>query len=93
MGKKADDKDLAMAAGQTQQPESVPAAKAAENTKSPIAELTEKGFVTLTAKTREQLQEDALQLIDAAKGKAYAGAAGYNAEIGLFTLTIQLKEE
>ena len=69
-----------------EQPAKVPAS-------SPIAELKDKGVITLTAKTREQLQEDALQLIDAAKGKAYAGAAGYNAEIGLFTLTIQLKEE
>lgn len=82
-----------MGAEQIQQPDAVPAAKAAENTpSSPIAELQEKGIVTLTAKTREQLQDDAIQLI-AAVGNAYAGAAGYNAELGLYTITIKQKEE
>ena len=94
MGKKAG-KDVATGAEQIQQPDAVPAAPAAENTpSSPIAELQEKGIVTLTAQTREQLHEDALALIEAAEGNAYAlGAAGFNPENGLFTITIKKKEE
>ena len=77
---------------QTQQTE-VPAAPAAEETTSkPIDVLREKGQVTLYAETREQLQEDALALIAAAEGKAYAGAAGYNATKG-HTIIITLKKE
>lgn len=77
---------------QTQQTE-VPAAQAAEETTSkPIDVLREKGSVTLYAPTREQLQEDALSLIAAAEGKAYAGAAGYNVIKG-YTIIITLKKE
>lgn len=80
---------------QTRQPENTaPAAPTAENhTSTPLAELKEKGIVTLTAKTREQLQDDALQLIESAEGKAYAdGAAGYDAICSAYKITIKLKE-
>lgn len=79
---------------QTQQTE-VPAAQAAEETTSkPIDVLREKGSVTLYAPTREQLQEDALALIAAAKaeGNVSAGAAGYNVIKG-YTILITLKKE
>ena len=77
---------------QTQQTE-VPAAVAAEETTSNLLDvLREKGKVTLYAETREQLQEDALALIAAAEGKAYAGAAGYNDKKG-HTIIITLKKE
>ena len=79
---------------QTQQAvEAVPAAVAAEETTSNLLDvLREKGKVTLYAETREQLQEDALALIAAAEGKAYAGAAGYNDKKG-HTIIITLKKE
>lgn len=79
---------------QTQQAEqTAPAAPAAEETTSkPIDVLREKGSVTLYATTREQLQEDALALIAAAEGKAYAGAAGYNVIKG-YTIIITLQKE
>lgn len=77
---------------QAQQPE-VPAAPAAEETTSkPIDVLREKGRVTLYAATREQLQKDALELIAAVEGKAFAGAAGYNVIKG-YTIIITLKKE
>lgn len=73
--------------------EAAPAAVAAEETTSkPLDVLREKGKVTLFAETREQLQEDALALIAAAEGKAYAGAAGYNVIKG-YTIIITLKKE
>ena len=79
---------------QTQQAvEAAPAAVAAEETTSNLLDvLREKGKVTLYAEAREQLQEDALALIAAAEGKAYAGAAGYNDKKG-HTIIITLKKE
>lgn len=77
---------------QTQQTE-VPAAPAAEETTSkPIDVLREKGKVTLCAPTLEKLNQDALALIAAAEGNAYAGAAGYNVIKG-YTILITLKKE
>lgn len=78
---------------QTQQTE-VPAAQAAEETTSkPIDVLREKGKVTIYAPSLEKLNQDALELIAAAEGKAYAGAAGYNAIKGCYTIIITLKKE
>ena len=78
---------------QTQQTE-VPAAPAAEETTSkPIDVLREKGKVNLYAPTLEKLNQDALELIAAAEGKAFAGAAGYNAIKGRYTIIITLKKE
>lgn len=78
---------------QTQQTE-VPAAPAAEETTSqPIDVLREKGKVTLYAPTLEKLNQDALEIIAAAEGKAYAGAAGYNVIKGYYTILITLKKE
>lgn len=79
---------------QTQQTE-VPAAPAAEETTSqPIDELREKGCVTLYAPTLEKLNQDALEIIAAAKaeGNISAGAAGYNVIKG-YTIIITLKKE
>lgn len=77
---------------QTQQTE-VPAAQAAEETTSkPIDVLREKGKVNLYAPTLEKLNQDALELIAAAEGKAFAGAAGYNDKKG-HTIIITLKKE
>ena len=77
---------------QTQQTE-VPAAGAAEETTSkPIDVLREKGKVTLCEPTLEKLNQDALALIAAAEGNAYAGAAGYNVIKG-YTILITLKKE
>lgn len=77
---------------QTQQTE-VPAAPAAEETTSKqLDELHEKGNVTLYAPTLEKLNQDALALIAAAEGKAFAGAAGYNVIKG-YTILITLKKE
>ena len=88
MSKKSEEPEVE----QTQQTE-VPAVPAAEETTSkPIDVLREKGEVILYAETREQLQEDALALIAAAEGKAYAGAAGYNVIKG-YTILITLKKE
>ena len=51
------------------------------------------GIITLTADTREQLQEDSLKYL-ADNPCSYAlGAAGYCAEIGKYTLKIKTKEE
>jgi len=88
MSKKAEHPEVE----QTQQTE-VPAAQAAEETTSqPIDVLREKGSVTLYAPTLEKLNQDALALIAAAEGKAYAGAAGYNVIKG-YTILITLKKE
>jgi len=77
---------------QTQQTE-VPATPVAEETTSqPIDVLREKGKVTLYAPTLEKLNQDALALIAAAEGKAYAGAAGYNVIKG-YTILITLQKE
>jgi hypothetical protein len=77
---------------QNQQTE-VPAAPAAEETTSkPIDVLRENGSVTLYAPTLEKLNQDALALIAAAEGNAYAGAAGYNVIKG-YTIIITLKKE
>lgn len=79
---------------QTQQTE-VPAAPAAEETTSkPIDVLREKGKVNLYAPTLEKLNQDALELIAAAKaeGNVSAGAAGYNVIKG-YTIIITLKKE
>lgn len=65
---------------------------AEETTSKPIDVLREKGKVTLYAETREQLQKDALELIAAAEGKAFSGAAGYNATKG-HTIIITLKKD
>ena len=78
---------------QTQQAE-VPATPVAEETTSkPIDVLREKGSVNLYAPTLEKLNQDALELIAAAEGKAFAGAAGYNAIKGRYTIIITLKKE
>ena len=88
MSKKTEEPEV----DQTQQTE-VPAAPAAEETTSkPIDVLREKGSVTLYASTLEKLNQDALALIAAAEGKAYAGAAGYNDKKG-HTIIITLKKE
>lgn len=79
---------------QSQQTE-VPAAPAAEETTSkPIDVLREKGKVVLYAPTLEKLNQDALELIAAAKaeGNVSAGAAGYNVIKG-YTILITLKKE
>ena len=77
---------------QTKQTE-VPAAPAAEETTSqPIDVLREKGKVTLYAPTLEKLNQDTLEIIAAAEGKAYAGAAGYNVIKG-YTILITLQKE
>ena len=79
---------------QSQQTE-VPAAPAAEETTSkPIDVLREKGKVVLYAPTLEKLNQDALELIAAAKadGNVSAGAAGYNVIKG-YTIIITLKKE
>ena len=76
-----------------QQQTEVPAAPAAEETTSkPIDVLREKGSVTIYAPTLEKLNEDALEIIAAAEGKAYAGASGYNVIKG-YTIIITLKKE
>lgn len=79
---------------QTQQTK-VPVAPAAEETMSqPIDVLREKGKVVLYAPTLEKLNQDALELIAAAKaeGNVSAGAAGYNVIKG-YTILITLKKE
>ena len=84
----------------TEQPEvenaqqtEVPAAPTAEETTSKQLDvLREKGSVTLYAPTLEELNQDALELIAAAEGKAFAGAAGYNVIKG-YTIIITLKKE
>lgn len=79
---------------QTQQTE-VPAAPAAEETTSNLLDvLREKGKVTLYAPTLEKLNQDALELIAAAKadGNVSAGAAGYNVIKG-YTIIITLNKE
>lgn len=55
----------------------------------------EKGsdITTLSADTREQLQEDALKYLADNPGSYPLGAAGYNAEIGKHTLKIKNKEK
>ena len=77
---------------QTQQAE-VPATPVAEETTSKLIDvLREKGKVALYAPTLEKLNQDALELIAAAEGKAYAGAAGYNLIKG-YTIIITLQKE
>ena len=49
--------------------------------------------ITLTADTREQLQEDSLKYLADNPGAYALGAAGYCAEIGKYTLKIKTKEE
>ena len=51
------------------------------------------GLITLTADTREQLQEDSLKYLADNPGYYALGAAGYCAEIGQYTLKIKTKEE
>jgi len=79
---------------QTQQAvEAAPAAVAAEETTSNLLDvLRDKGKVTLYAPTLEKLNQDALEIIAAAEGKAYAGAAGYNVIKG-YTIIITLNKE
>ena len=92
MSKKTEDPEVE----QTQQTEeTAPAAPAAEETTSnPLDVLREKGKVTLYAPTLEELNQDALALIAAAKaeGNVSAGAAGYNVIKG-YTILITLKKE
>ena len=60
----------------------------------PSDELLKNGTVTLTAKTREELQEKTLALIASASGNAYAaGAAGYDASIDAYIIIIKTKED
>lgn len=64
------------------------------NNNALLSELNANGKVTLTAKTREELQEIAVALINASEGKAYAaGAAGYDENLDMQVITIKLKEE
>ena len=74
-----------------QQPDNAPAGStAAETDNEALAELMEKGSITLTAPTREQLQADALALIEAAEGRAYAtGAAGFDSLTNTHKITIK----
>ena len=51
------------------------------------------GIITLTADTREQLQEDSLKYLADNPGAYALGAAGYCAEIGKYTQKIKTKEE
>ena len=51
------------------------------------------GIITLTADTREQLQEDSLKYLADNPGSYALGAAGYCAEIGQYTLKIKTKEK
>ena len=51
------------------------------------------GIITLTADTREQLQEDSLKYLAENPGAYALGAAGYCAEIGKYTQKIKTKEE
>ena len=51
------------------------------------------GIITLTADTREQLQEDSLKYLADNPGSYALGAAGYCAEIGKYTIKIKTKEE
>ena len=51
------------------------------------------GTITLTADTREQLQEDSLKYLADNPGAYALGAAGFCAEIGKYTLKIKTKEE
>ena len=77
---------------QTQQTEAPAAPAAEENMSKQLDELREKGKVNLYAPTLEKLNQDALALIAAAEGKAFAGAAGYNVIKG-YTILITLKKE
>jgi len=92
MSKKTEEQEVE----QTQQAvEAAPAAVAAEETTSNLLDvLREKGKVTLYAPTLEKLNQDALELIAAAKaeGNVSAGAAGYNVIKG-YTIIITLKKE
>ena len=82
---------------QTQQPADTASADTPPTEFSPsaaLAELERDNIITLTAKTREQLQDDALSLIAASEGRAYAnGAAGYDADNGLHKIVIKLKDD
>lgn len=49
--------------------------------------------ITLTADTREQLQEDSLKYLADNPGAYALGATGYCAEIGKYTIKIKTKEE
>ena len=81
-----------LAKEQTQQEKLTPANKKAENPL--LAEMDKNSVVTLTSPSREQLQDDTLALLDAAKGSAYAGAVGFNAEKGEYTITlVKVKEK
>lgn len=51
------------------------------------------GIITLTADTREQLQEDSLKYLADNPGSYALGATGYCAEIGKYTQKIKIKEE
>lgn len=64
------------------------------NNNALLSELNSNGKVTLTAKTREELQEIAVALIKASEGKAYAaGGAGYDENLDMQVITIKIKEE
>ena len=64
------------------------------DTNALLAELNAKGKITLSAKTREELQELAVALIEASNGTAYAaGAAGYDDYKDVQVITIMRKEE
>lgn len=51
------------------------------------------GIITLTADTREQLQEDSLNYLAENPGAYALGATGYCAEIGKYTQKLKTKEE
>lgn len=78
-------------AEEVQQPDNAPAEEpAAETDNKALAELMENGSIILTAPTREQLQADALALIEAAEGRAYAnGAAGFDSLTNTHNITIK----
>lgn len=60
----------------------------------PMKELMENGGITLTAKTREELQESAVALIEQSEGKAYAaGGAAFDADKGVHFQVVKLKEK
>ena len=73
--------------------ETVPSGSPAEEQAQTQAPAKGGDVITLTADTREQLQEDSLKYLAENPGSYALGAAGYCAEIGQYTLKIKTKEE